>query len=1818
MSIGRILRFALGAILAVCSLRAQITANARMPPVVDMTRNGWDVSLQNGNLTFAIPLTVVPGEVPVPVAFGMNGTFLSQVVAGPWRYIYRPDGTIVRRISTSDELLRPVVGAIHFGYISSPTTVGATAGNEEDGPFLGHEIEGITVLEDGSQIPDRDWTPFSTHSELGTTLNLPQAYGFRAVSTSTALVDPTARYLSYSTTVDGLGATYQSIVQGLSISGFGDPNPAYKVVMDKNRARVYAFATALATWVPVLWADRFGHYVTFSWGRTTSGFPAGSPSTLTAISSVTATNQRSKGVVLRWAEHSSTTSVVDILRLDYLGLDAPSLLVRGYPGPSSASPANALSQIASRRFLLVPSLVGAFCRPTSIQVGPTAVVPQPIWTSPSGPGKQVPPNSPQADIQAPTQSWTFSYDSASAELASCTDPMSVTTQFTYANYAPSTRGVTQVDSVDGNQIARSMRWTRTFGNPSTVKLEGWWDPSQMTNPDRYHLYTFPTNSLNNGNGVYQTDALMDTTGKTWSTTTYSYSAQGAGLNAGLSGVESIAISRNGAPTLTTTLGYANNSSKLQITSQAVTATDVSGKAYKVSETVNTYGTRWDMLEGRQLTQSVTGRYKPDGVTALPTVTQKQVWDTPTSGPALLQLQKSYLDAGATGRHGSTYAYDTQGRPSSVDVYHLEGTTEVVSPNTQTMAYDAVSGAQASVTTTDNTVSPGTSISQSMGGFDSWGRATTQTDAAGVTTTFAFDDRGRVTSKARPGSPTISYAYPDELTTTVTVNGLETKYVYDGFHRLQKLTKPNGSGRSIVQTSTYDVYGRLVSLRETTSAGTTRNESWAYDALDRPTSHTPVAGTAIATSYDVSGINSQVTTTLSNGSATTVLTDPFGQTVKVTSPDGTQTTSTYDQFGNRTNLSVVPTTGGSQVRSWAFDALGRLTSKIEPETNTQLYQNFNALNQPTSITEAYGTSDARSRILSFDGFGRVLTMGNLETSLSNTYIGVNLTSSSRGMRGGATVQQIFTYGGVGGRLSSESTIQPGLTTTIGYDYDASTGSLTALTYPSGRVVGYGYDGLGRVISISNNGTPLVNNINFDEWGNRYQTQFASGAQDQWDADLTGARLKSWNIGYVGGGPDGRSYAYDDATNILKTAGEWSLTHDNAGRVTEADGFGIKTAHTYDGYGNATSHLATSNGAPVPPTFNNFNFNPLANNQIPGMESNGALTGWNTNLRGEATQVGTATSSGTALGLGWDGLGSLSSVVWGGGNQSYLYAPSGMRVSLADSLNNGDNRKYAYTQTGLLVGELKPGNGLGGGGTSVQADGGIAGPTATAHSGKKAVRVWHKTGTLSAIARSVGSFDAGDTVSATVWFNARPGVSGVMFLGNTGGTNAYDNYVQQAVVGNGNWQSITLTHTLTRAMTASDGMALFIYGDNFSSTTGEVTNADSVIYDDVMVVSTQRGVILQEGFENGLANWSTSGQPNDVLNAYTSAGAWREAIYLGSQAIAEIDATGVHELHSDHLGSPRLITRGNGTWDAGLIGTVEATQAYGPYGELLSRTGSYVPLTGYTGHIQTDASGLIYMRGRYYSPAWHAFVNSDQGVDPSTWNQRAYLGGSPFMGTDPSGDSGFFLRIWNQLFGRSGGDDMPGTIVEVIDKMPGDTPTVNIPPAGWYPDPGASNPSRGGGQGGQQQSSKPNDCQPSGTTDNSLITGSGFFYGGAAELSIVAPIGAGSFSNGIGAVSGERLTFSSSGSTTAVDAQSRGDWGWGANAGVGGGLWFTNAKGANPLNGPSRTTDVAIGPLGFSFSRNTDGSWVFQYGMANRGVGFGVHHYTTTTSVTRRCK
>ena len=346
---------------------------------------------------------------------------------------------------------------------------------------------------------------------------------------------------------------------------------------------------------------------------------------------------------------------------------------------------------------------------------------------------------------------------------------------------------------------------------------------------------------------------------------------------------------------------------------------------------------------------------------------------------------------------------------------------------------------------------------------------------------------------------------------------------------------------------------------------------------------------------------------------------------------------------------------------------------------------------------------------------------------------------------------------------------------------------------------------------------------------------------------------------------------------------------------------------------------------------------------------------------------------------------------------------MRVHLSDSSDVTRSRRFGYTSAGMLLSEYAP----------AQAG----------HASNQAVRVMHATGNAGALSRKLGAFAAGDTVEVTVWFKAPSGSSGAIAIHDGRPGEAGDSKRFVSVVGTGGWQPMTLSLTLGRA----DTLWVHLYGDMYTSTSG--TESSFVDYDDLLVKKNGANW-MQDGFESGL---NVGSDPQSTTGYYACAAGlaslrttdgspdqWkRDVVYVGGRAIAEVDAEGIHELHTDHLGTPRIITAGsNGMTEAGqpvALGHVEGRQAFAPYGEFIrdiAWTKGYSPLTGYTGHVQQtstnadntvqpDPTGLIYMRGRYYSPAWHRFLNSDQGVDPMQFNQFAYVAGSPLQATDPSG-------------------------------------------------------------------------------------------------------------------------------------------------------------------------------------------------------------------------
>jgi len=536
-------------LLTTGNLVAQVSANGVMPAEADLRASGWMTTLQNGNLTFARPISTVPGEVPIPVSFGFDATWQARL----WGHTENEGERCAVRVVRC-RMDWPISAGIHFGYLADNLYGDAPVASLPGAP----SGRGMVVLETGRQILDPRWTALAGDPGLGATLNLPEAFGFAPAALQGARVDSTATCLPCTTSEAGLGTQCQSLMPGLAPSGFGGQGEhlgSFRIVLDERLARVYCYAAEAGAWLPVIWADRSGHCVTFKWERSTTGIPPG----FRAITKVTALNQHSQGVVVRWADPGSLTTLSDLCRVDFVGVHAPSALIRGYGGPPSRGSAGFSLPAHDRLFIVGQMGAGLLCRPDSLAIGSCDTLPQPSWADCGCSPAVTPIASPEAWIpDSPDGTWRFTYDDNAAERKSITDPMGVVTSFLHSTYYSAAtnyvRGVSEGRAVDTDSNHRSIRWMRAFPDgsaPMTIKVEnrGDLDPGH---PDCLHLITLPADALNFGNGVPQQDVLEDGSGKTLISTSIQWSPEGSGVNATLSRVQKITIASEGAPAWTTT------------------------------------------------------------------------------------------------------------------------------------------------------------------------------------------------------------------------------------------------------------------------------------------------------------------------------------------------------------------------------------------------------------------------------------------------------------------------------------------------------------------------------------------------------------------------------------------------------------------------------------------------------------------------------------------------------------------------------------------------------------------------------------------------------------------------------------------------------------------------------------------------------------------------------------------------------------------------------------------------------------------------------------------------------------------------------------------------------------------------------------------------------------------------------------------------------------------------------------------------------------------------------------------------------------------
>ena len=119
-------------------------------------------------------------------------------------------------------------------------------------------------------------------------------------------------------------------------------------------------------------------------------------------------------------------------------------------------------------------------------------------------------------------------------------------------------------------------------------------------------------------------------------------------------------------------------------------------------------------------------------------------------------------------------------------------------------------------------------------------------------------------------------------------------------------------------------------------------------------------------------------------------------------------------------------------------------------------------------------------------------------------------------------------------------------------------------------------------------------------------------------------------------------------------------------------------------------------------------------------------------------------------------------------------------------------------------------------------------------------------------------------------------------------------------------------------------------------------------------------------------------------------------FGLSLIHQDDGATVRALLADGLGSVRLEMMGD---------AIDSAATYEPCGRLLARSGPSGTVCGFTGEQHDAATGLVYLRARYYNPALRVFLSVDPWTGsprrPMSYNKYLYVYANPINLTDPTG-------------------------------------------------------------------------------------------------------------------------------------------------------------------------------------------------------------------------
>jgi YD repeat-containing protein len=467
---------------------------------------------------------------------------------------------------------------------------------------------------------------------------------------------------------------------------------------------------------------------------------------------------------------------------------------------------------------------------------------------------------------------------------------------------------------------------------------------------------------------------------------------------------------------------------------------------------------------------------------------------------------------------TTFDYDQYGK-----VIQIDGPRTDVSDITTLEYYDCNTGAECGqlkqITNAAGHVS-------TFDAYDAAARLLQRTDTNGVITTNTYHPRGWLLSTT--DTPSVG---PARVTT----------FEYDAVGQLVKTTLPDGTEQNLVYDAAHDLREIIDNLgnkiEHTYDAKGNRTQEQIFDPDT----------VLVRTSTTVYDIRNFIESVNSAGSVTQMINDAVGNLNTQTDPNLNPTTDhSYDALDRLTNtldalanttvygynvadqLIQVEAPNGATT-TYEYDDLGNQTQEISPDRGTRVHTHDDAGNV-TSISDDRGITVN----FSYDSLNRIVT-ANYPNSSENIIYFYDA-GASCGFAIGRLCQiddesgpTTFEYDPWGNVLTQTKT-ELGVSYHTAYQYDAQD-RVVQMTYPSGRVVNYVRDAIGRIqdvtttrldetISVVSNRTYRADNLVTGH-------TLGNGLQEFRSYDLQG-RVNDIQVGAVASW----FYDYDANGNILE--------------------------------------------------------------------------------------------------------------------------------------------------------------------------------------------------------------------------------------------------------------------------------------------------------------------------------------------------------------------------------------------------------------------------------------------------------------------------------------------------------------------------------------------------------------------------------------------------------------------------------------------------------------------------------------------------------------